>query len=120
VRLLRRIVRDFQFRGTAPDDTLGMWESVRRGEDKWIFPYQEEADVMFNTTLHYELPVLKSVAYDLLKAIPPENPNYLLSRRLLKTLHYLLPMPEGAAGEIPPLSILREFIGGCTFYDSHP
>ncbi len=120
VRLLRRIVRDFQFRGTAPDDTLGMWESVRRGEDKWIFPYQEEADVMFNTTLHYELPVLKSVAYDLLKAIPPENPNYLLSRRLLKTLHYLLPMPEDASSEIPPLSILREFIGGCTFYGSHP
>jgi uridine kinase len=120
VRLLRRIVRDYQFRGTAPDATLGMWESVRRGEDKWIFPYQEEADVMFNTTLHYELPVLKTVAYDLLKAIPPENPNYLLSRRLLKTLHYLLSMPEDAANEIPPLSILREFIGGCTFYDSHP
>ncbi len=120
VRLLRRIVRDHQFRGTQPDDTMSMWESVRRGEDKWIFPYQEEADVMFNTTLHYELPVLKSVAYDLLKAIPPENPNYLLSRRLLKTLHYLLPMPEDAASEIPPLSILREFIGGCTFYDSHP
>lgn len=120
VRLLRRIVRDHQFRGTAPDATMSMWESVRRGEDKWVFPYQEEADVMFNTTLHYELPVLKTVAYDLLKAIPPENPNYLLSRRLLKTLHYLLPMPEDAASEIPPLSILREFIGGCTFYDSHP
>ena len=120
VRLLRRIVRDHQFRGTVPDATMSMWESVRRGEDKWIFPYQEEADAMFNTTLHYELPVLKTVAYDLLKAIPPENPNYLLSRRLLKTLHYLLPMPEDVSSEIPPLSILREFIGGCTFYDSHP
>ncbi len=120
VRLLRRIVRDHQFRGTIPDATMSMWESVRRGEDKWIFPYQEEADAMFNTTLHYELPVLKTVAYDLLKAIPPENPNYLLSRRLLKTLHYLLPMPADASSEIPPLSILREFIGGCTFYDSHP
>ncbi len=120
VRLLRRIVRDHQFRGTIPDATMSMWESVRRGEDRWIFPYQEEADAMFNTTLHYELPVLKAMAYDLLKAIPPENPNYLLSRRLLKTLHYLLPMPEGMLGEIPPLSILREFVGGCTFYDSHP
>jgi len=119
VRLLRRIVRDHQFRGTIPDATMSMWESVRRGEERWIFPYQEEADAMFNTILHYELPVLKTMAYDLLKAIPPENPNYLLSRRLLKTLHYLLPMPEDAASEIPPLSILREFIGGCTFYDSH-
>ncbi len=119
VRLLRRIVRDFQFRGTTPDATLSMWESVRRGEDRWIFPYQEEADAMFNTALHYELPVLKAMAYDLLKVIEPENPNYLLSRRLLKTLHYLAPMPKDSLDEVPPLSILREFVGGCTFYDGH-
>ena len=120
VRLLRRIVRDYQFRGTVPDDTLGMWESVRRGEDKWIFPYQEQADRMFNTTLHYELPALRAMAYDHLTAIPPENPNYLMARRLLKTLNYFLAPPEDAFREIPPLSILREFVGGCTFYDSHP
>ncbi len=119
VRLLRRIVRDFQFRGTTPDATLSMWESVRRGEDRWIFPYQEEADAMFNTALHYELPVLKALAYDLLRAIEPDNRNYLLSRRLLKTLHYLVPMPEDSMDEVPPLSILREFVGGCTFYDGH-
>lgn len=120
VRLLRRIVRDKQFRGTSPDATMSMWDSVRRGEDKWIFPYQELADRMFNTILHYELPVLKALAYEPLKTVAPENPNYLLSRRLLKTLHYFLPPPEDAEEEIPPLSILREFIGGCTFYDSHP
>ncbi len=119
VRLLRRIVRDYQFRGTTPDATLSMWESVRRGEDRWIFPYQEEADAMFNTALHYELPVLKALAYDLLRAIEPDNRNYLLSRRLLKTLHYLVPMPEDSMDEVPPLSILREFVGGCTFYDGH-
>lgn len=116
VRLLRRIVRDHQFRGTSPDATLEMWPSVRRGEDKWIFPYQEDADKMFNTALHYELPVLKYMAYDMLKAIPPEDPNYLTSRRLLKTLHYFPAMDPAALEEIPPLSILREFIGGCTFY----
>ncbi len=119
VRLLRRIVRDFKFRGTMPEGTMDMWESVRRGEDKWIFPYQEEADAMFNSTMHYELPVLKAVAYDLLKAIPAEHPGYLLARRLLKTLQYFLLPPKDAENEIPPLSILREFIGGCTFYDKH-
>ncbi len=119
VRLLRRVVRDFKFRGTMPEGTLDMWESVRRGEDKWIFPYQEEADAMFNSTMHYELPVLKAVAYDLLKAIPAEHPGYLLARRLLKTLQYFLLPPKDAENEIPPLSILREFIGGCTFYDKH-
>lgn len=115
-RLLRRIVRDYQFRNTPAEDTLAMWNSVRRGEEKWIFPYQENADVVFNSALHYELPVLKGLAYDLLKCIPPENPHYLASRRLLKILHYMLPAPEEALREIPPLSILREFIGGCTLY----
>lgn len=115
-RLLRRIVRDHQFRNTPPEETLGMWASVRRGEEKWIFPYQEQADFVFNSALHYELPVLKRYAYDLLKKIPPESPEYLLSRRLLKILHYMLPATEEAMAEIPPLSLLREFIGGCTLY----
>ncbi len=117
VRLLRRIVRDHLFRNTPPDETLSMWNSVRRGEEKWIFPYQEQADFLFNSALHYELPVLRRYAYDLLEKIDEENPNYLASRRLMKTLHYILPAPEDTLREIPPLSILREFIGGCTFYD---
>ena len=115
-RLLRRIVRDHQFRNTPPEETLAMWNSVRRGEEKWIFPYQEQADFVFNSALHYELPVLKRYAYELLKAIPPENPVYLSSRRLLKILHYMLPATDEALREIPPLSLLREFIGGCTLY----
>ena len=115
-RLLRRIVRDHQFRATPPEETLAMWDSVRRGEEKWIFPYQEQADFMFNSALHYELPVLKRYAYDLLKVIPPENPVYLSSRRLLKILHYILPATDEAMPDIPPLSLLREFIGGCTLY----
>ena len=115
VRLLRRIVRDHQFRGTIPEDTMNMWESVRRGEDTWIFPYQEQADSVFNTALHYELPILKHYAYDLLKAVRPDDPCFLLSRRLLKTLHYFPAVSPDILDEIPPLSLLREFIGGCTF-----
>ncbi len=115
-RLLRRIVRDKQFRNTKPEETLKMWNSVRRGEEKWIFPYQEEADFMFNSALHYELPVLKKYVYQTLMEIPPEDSCYLAARRLIKILHYLLPAPEEVMEEIPPLSLLREFIGGCTFY----
>ena len=115
-RLLRRIVRDHQFRATPPEETLNMWNSVRRGEEKWIFPYQEQADFVFNSALHYELPVLKRYAYDLLMAIPPENPVYLAARRLLKILHYMLPATDEDMMDIPPLSLLREFIGGCTLY----
>lgn len=118
VRLLRRIVRDHQFRGTSPEETLRMWPSVRRGEEKWIFPYQELADSVFNTALHYELPVLRHYAYDLLKAIPPENENYLAARRLIKTLNYFPDIDEGVLAEIPPLSLLREFIGGCTIEEA--
>ena len=93
-RLLRRIVRDHQFRNTLPEETLNMWNSVRRGEEKWIFPYQEQADFVFNSALHYELAVLKRYAYELLKEIPPENPVHLSSRRLLKILHYILPATD--------------------------
>lgn len=119
VRLLRRIVRDVRFRNTTPEQTIDAWPSVREGEEKWIFPNQEKADIMFNTSLHYELPVLKTYAYDLLLRIPRTDPRYLTARRLLKFLHYVLPVDERVISEIPPMSILREFIGECSFYDRH-
>ncbi len=115
-RLLRRIVRDYQFRGTTPEKTLAMWDSVRRGEEKWIFPFQEQADIVFNSALHYELPVLKSLAYEMLRQVLPEDPCFYLAARLIKILNYFREAPESAFTEIPPLSILREFIGGNTFY----
>lgn len=115
-RLLRRIVRDSQFRGTLPSDTLAMWDSVRRGEENWIFPYQEEADIVFNSALHYELPVFRTIAYDLLRKVPKDDPNYIKSSRILKILNYMLPIDLSLMDEIPPLSILREFIGGNTLY----
>ena len=114
VRLLRRIVRDNQFRGYPPEKTLEMWPSVRRAEEKYIFTYQENADSMFNTALQYELPILKLYAYQLLMDVPSSSPNYLLSRRLIKALNYLPDVDEEVLDEIPPLSLLREFIGGCT------
>ena len=117
-RLLRRIVRDYQFRNTPPEETLSMWNSVRRGEETWIFPFQEQADFVFNSALHYELPVLKRSVYELLMQIPDSDPVYLASRRLVKILHYILPATDEAMRDIPPLSLLREFIGGCTLYDA--
>ena len=114
VRLLRRIVRDQQFRSYPPEDTLALWPNVRRGEELYIFKYQENADSMFNTALHYELPILKLFAYKLLKEVPADSPNYLLARRLIKALNYLPDVDESLLDEIPPLSLLREFIGGCT------
>ena len=115
VRLLRRIVRDQQFRGYLPEETLSLWPNVRRSEEKYIFAYQENADSMFNTALHYELPILKLYAYDLLRKVPSDSPNYLLARRLIKALNYLPDVDASLLDEIPPLSLLREFIGGCTF-----
>jgi len=115
VRLLRRIVRDQQFRNYSPEQTLAIWPSVRRGEEKYIFAYQENADSMFNTALHYELPVLKYFAYQMLKDVPSDSSSYLLARRLIKTLNYLPDINPDLFSEIPPLSLLREFIGGCTF-----
>ena len=115
VRLLRRIVRDQQFRNYTPEQTLSIWPSVRRGEEKYIFAYQENADSMFNTALHYELPILKHYAYQMLKDVPSDSPNYLLARRLIKALNYLPDVHPDLFDEIPPLSLLREFIGGCTF-----
>jgi uridine kinase len=119
VRLLRRITRDVKFRGTTPEQTIAMWPSVRAGEERWVFPNQEKADVMFNTSLHYELPVLKRVSYNLLARIPESAPEALVAHRLIKFLQYFLPVDDQVIDEIPPLSILREFIGECTFYDRH-
>ena len=113
-RLLRRVVRDHLFRGTSPEETVAMWPSVRRGEENYIFPYQEEADAMFNSALPYELPILKRHAYSMLSAIGPDSPCYTRARRLVKFLNYF--RSADVEDEIPPNSILREFIGGCCFY----
>ncbi|NLZ88276.1 MAG: nucleoside kinase [Clostridiales bacterium] len=115
-RLLRRLVRDQQFRNTPTEKTLAMWGSVRRGEEKWVFPFQEQADTVFNSALHYELPVLKLISFDMLRKVPRSSPQFITCDRLLKILNYLLPAPESVLNEIPPLSILREFIGGNTLY----
>ncbi len=111
-RLLRRMIRDSRARGYDAINTLNRWPSVRRGEEKNIFPFQENADVMFNTSLVYELAVLKPYAEELLNAIGPENEEYGEARRLLKFLSYFKVV---APDEIPPNSILREFIGGSWF-----
>ena len=113
-RLLRRIVRDNLFRGTPPEETLDMWPSVRRGEEKYIFPFQEKADAMFNSALTYELCIMKKYAYPQLLAITPESPHYTMARRLVKFLNYI--QTADVEDEIPVNSILREFIGGCCFY----
>ena len=111
-RLLRRIVRDYQFRGTTPEKTLAMWDSVRRGEEKWIFPYQENADVMLNSSLFYEISVLRPYAEKILREVPDTVPEYDEARRMLKFLKNFTPIPPD---EIPPTSIIREFIGGSSF-----
>ena len=111
-RLIRRIVRDHRTRGNSATDTLRRWESVRRGEDKHIFPNQEQADVMFNSSLFYEIAVLKSFVEPLLHEVPDTMPEYGEARRLLKYLDQFTPL-DGS--EIPPTSILREFIGGSSF-----
>ena len=113
-RLLRRIVRDNLFRGTAPEDTMAMWASVRRGEEKYIFPFQEKADTMFNSALTYELCIMKKYAYPQLLAVKPSSPHYTMARRLVKFLNYI--QTADVEDEIPVNSILREFIGGCCFY----
>lgn len=111
-RLLRRIVRDFQFRGYSAKETLQRWPSVRRGEDRNIFPYQEHADIMFNSALMYELGVLKQHAEPLLKSVQQNVPEYAEAKRLLKFLSYFKDIPDN---EIPPTSILREFLGSSSF-----
>lgn len=111
-RLLRRIVRDARTRATTAGETIAMWDSVRRGEEKNIFPFQEKADVMFNSALIYELAVLKQYAEPLLFAIEKDCPEYVEAKRLLKFLDYFLPVPSE---QISTNSILREFIGGSCF-----
>lgn len=108
-RLIRRMVRDARTRGASAQDTIRMWNSVRRGEEENIFPYQEEADVMFNSALVYELAVLKQYAEPILFGIPADSPEYTEAKRLLKFLDYFLGV---SSEDIPKNSILREFIGG--------
>jgi len=113
-RLIRRIVRDSQFRNRDARKTLHMWPSVMRGEEKNIFPYSEDADIMFNSALIYELAVLRNFAIPLLEAIGPEYPEHMEARRLIRLLSYFHPVTDA---EIPLNSILREFIGkSCFFY----
>lgn len=112
VRLIRRIVRDYRYRGYSALDTIGRYESVRRGEEKWIYPYQEEADVMFNSALLFELAVLKRHAEPILEEVPKYVDEYTDAHRLLKELSYFESIPER---EIPPTSFLREFVGGSSF-----
>ena len=111
-RLIRRIVRDSLYRDYSALETLKRWPSVRKGETKYIFPFQEEADVMFNTALVFELGVLRQWAEPLLREVPPVAPQFSEAKRLLKFLSYILPIHEN---EIPPTSILREFLDGSSF-----
>lgn len=111
-RLIRRIVRDARTRGTSAKETIARWPSVRRGEEANIFPYQEEADVMFNSALVYELACLKVYAEPLLFGIDKSEPEYLEAKRLLKFLDYFISVPSE---DIPHNSLLREFVGGSCF-----
>lgn len=114
LRLLRRTVRDYEGRGASVQKTMSMWDSVRRGEKRWIFPFQEKADVIFNSSTLYELPVLKKYIFPLLTAVQPEDSCYEEVRSLVKILNYVL--EADVDDEIPPTSLVREFIGGNTFY----
>jgi uridine kinase len=108
-RLLRRIVRDARERGYSATDTIGRWESVRRGEKKYIFPYQEKADVMFNSALVYELSALKPLVEPLLRQVPQGVPEFIEAKRLLAFLEWFLPIDPAV---VPANSIVREFLGG--------
>ena len=114
LRLLRRTVRDYEARGSSVQQTMAMWDSVRKGEKRWIYPYQEQADVIFNSSTLYELAVLKRHIYPLLLEVQPEDSCYEQVRGLVKILNYVL--EADVDDEIPPTSLLREFIGGNTFY----
>lgn len=111
-RLLRRIIRDYKYRGYSAEATISRWPSVRAGEDKWIFPYQENADVMFNSALLFELAVIKDYAEPILRRVPNNCPEYSEAYRLRKFLEYFVPLPDK---ELPPTSLLREFLGGSSF-----
>ena len=114
IRLLRRMVRDFETRGTDVESTIAMWPSVRRGEERWIFPFQEQADAIFNTSLVYEPLVLKRHIFMLLQTVRPDSPCYDKAKDIIKFLNYFL--EADIEDEIPPPSIRREFIGGNSFY----
>ena len=111
-RLLRRIIRDYKYRGVNAQETIHRWPSVRAGENKWIFPYQENADVMFNTAMLFELAVIKQQAEPLLDLVPENCPEYAEAYRLRTFLDYIQPIPNRA---LPPTSLLREFLGGSSF-----
>lgn len=114
LRLLRRTVRDYNTRGSSVANTMSMWDSVRRGEKLWIFPFQENADMIFNSSTIYELAVLKKYIYPILKAVQPEESCYDDVQSIVKILNYV--KEADVDDEIPPTSIVREFIGGNTFY----
>ena len=111
-RLLRRILRDYKYRAYSAEETISRWPSVRRGEDKWIFPYQENADAMFNSALLFELAVLKSHLCPILEKVKENQPEYSEAYRLLKFLQYFESIPDN---NLPPTSLLREFLGGSSF-----
>lgn len=112
-RLLRRIIRDHKYRGTDALKTIARWPSVRRGEEKWIFPFQENADATFNSSLLFELGVMKDYAVPLLRKVPRNTPEFAEAVRLLTFLGYFLPISES---QIPSTSLLREFLGGSSFH----
>ena len=114
LRLLRRTVRDYESRGSSVQRTLAMWDSVRRGEERWIFPFQENADVILNSSTLYELSVIKKHIYPLLTPIDASDECYDQVRAMVKVLNYVL--EADVDDEIPPTSIVREFIGGNSFY----
>lgn len=111
-RLLRRIIRDYKYRNYSAEETIARWPSVRAGEDKWIFPYQEYADAMFNSALLFELAVLKENVELVLRKVPNSCPEYSEAHRLLRFLSYFTPVQDK---ELPPTSLLREFLGGSSF-----
>lgn len=112
-RLLRRIIRDYKYRGTSPLSTIKRWPSVRRGEEKWIFPYQENADSMFNSSLLFELSVIRDEAERVLRTVPRSCPEYAQAHRLRR---FLSVFPPISSHLIPPTSLLREFLGGSSFH----
>ncbi len=111
-RLLRRIIRDFNYRGYTARDTIARWPDVRAGEDKWIFPFQENADVMFNSSMLFEFAVMRHHAEPILRQVPENCPEYAEAIRLLNFLSYFTPIQDN---EIPPTSLMREFMGGSSF-----
>ena len=111
-RLLRRIIRDYKYRGVSAQETIRRWPSVRAGENKWIFPFQENADAMINTAMLFELAIIKTQAEPLLEQVPENSEQYSEAYRLLRFLRYIKPLP---ANQVPPTSLLREFLGGSSF-----